>query len=184
MTGLYGHKWTSAYGDDPLKTAGREWALTLEDLSREQIDTGLQACRTSGDDWPPSAPAFRTRCFGIPSFEQVRADLHVRSLGFTRLVWQNLDTHLMALSSERDAGRILHEAYHYAIARRLDGAELPAPPAALIEHEKVPIKVASPEVRARARAAFDSAIGRKNVNIEPSAQIDRSDKDGPASDVP
>lgn len=172
MAGLYGHRWVSAYGDDPRGIGGQEWALTLAGLTRVQIDTGLETCRNAGDDWPPSAPAFKIRCFGIPSFERVRADITTRALGFTRLVWEGLDAWLFANSGQRDAERMLRHAYDYAVARRLDGVELPAEPAGLIEQEiRTPVR-ASSEVVARyvseinkmlKAAPLDAANDKKRV---------------------
>lgn len=150
MGGLYGHQWTSAYGDDPGGTAGAEWYLTLQDLTREQIDAGLYVCRRSGDDWPPAAPAFRARCFGIPSYERVKADLHSREMPFTRMVWESIDHWLLSQSNARDADRMVRNAYNYATARRLDGAELPPEPAGALEHKPEPFKPCSAEARARA----------------------------------
>ncbi len=159
MSGLYGHRWVSAFGDDPRGIGGREWALTLAGLNRAQIDEGLAACRLAGEDWPPSAPAFRARCFGIPSFERVRADIGNRTLGFTRLVWEGLDGWLFSRADQRDAERILRHAYDYAVARRLDGAEIPAEPAGELTHEKRPIQRASRETAAKHCAEIAKTLG-------------------------
>jgi hypothetical protein len=119
-------------------------------MTREQIDTGLDACRKSGEDWPPSAPMFRARCLGIPTFEQVRADITLRRLRFTRLVLDGLDLFLFARSPQRDAERMLRAAYDFAVARRLDGAELPEEPVAeLAKDPTTPTpRPCSPERRA------------------------------------
>lgn len=146
MGGLYGCTWTRSYGTDPERTAGREWALVVNDLTREQIDVGLEACRVSGEDWPPSAPAFRARCFGIPSFEQVRADIGSKKMRFTRMVLEGLDFYLFSRSAQRDAERMLRSAYDYAVARRLDGAELPPEPAGeLTKDPEPPRRPCTPE---------------------------------------
>lgn len=162
MTGLYGHKWTSAYGDDPLKTAGREWALTLEDLSREQIDTGLQACRTSGDDWPPNATRFRSLCLSIPSLEAVRAELQVGVPSrFTRAVWAKLDTYRYRHVSTDQADRLLAGAYQLVHDAVMQGEELPPVPVAAIEQESRKPVPATAEQRAahvaRIKALFAGA---------------------------
>lgn len=136
MTGLYGHKWTSAYGDDPVKTAGKEWSLTLEDLSREQIDLGLQACRTSGDEWPPNASLFRAMCLAIPSLEAVRAELHGGEPSpFTRAVWARLDTYRYRHVSTDLADRLLAGAYQLVHEAVMQGKALPAAPVAAIQQE-------------------------------------------------
>ena len=146
MVGLYGHRWTGAYSDNPRGVEGAEWTLVVKDLTREQIDAGLAACRVSGDDWPPSAPAFRARCFGIPSFEQVRADIGSKKMRFTRMVLEGLDFYLFSRSAQRDAERMLRSAYDYAVARRLDGAELPPEPAGeLTKDPEPPRRPCTPE---------------------------------------
>lgn len=171
MGGLYGHRWASAFGTDPKGLAGREWSLALADLSREQIDTGLDACRRSGEDWPPSAPAFRARCFGIPSFEQVRADITPKRLRFTRLVLEGLDHYLFTRSAQRDAERMLRTAYDYAVARRLDGAELPAEPAAALAKDPTstepPRRTCTPEQIAAHTARIREIIGKSTRETAP-----------------
>lgn len=172
MAGLYGYRWVSAFGDDPRGIGGQEWALTLAGLTRAQIDAGLDACRNAGDDWPPSAPAFKIRCFGIPSFERVRADITSLTLGFTRLVWEGLDVWRFTHAEQRDAERLLRQAYDYAIARRLDGAELPEPPAGLIGREvRQPVRASKATVerycaeisKMLKEAPLDAANDKKRV---------------------
>ena len=62
MTRLYGHRWTSNFGDqvDP----GNVWAACLRGLSAEQIKHGMSQCVAQQLDWPPSAPEFRKLCTG------------------------------------------------------------------------------------------------------------------------
>lgn len=60
MAMLYGHRWTSAYG---VKDDGT-WLTVLGDLTPEQLGTGLRAAVAAGEEWPPSAPAFRNLCLG------------------------------------------------------------------------------------------------------------------------
>lgn len=171
MGGLYGHRWASAFGTDPKGLAGREWSLALADLSREQIDAGLDACRRSGEDWPPSAPAFRARCFGIPSFEQVRADVTPKRMRFTRLVLEGLDHYLFVRSAQRDAERMLRTAYDYAVARRLDGAELPEAPVAELAKDPTstepPRRTCTPEQIAAHTARIREIIGKSTRETAP-----------------
>jgi len=58
MAEIYGHKWTSAYGDEPVDS----WVRGLSDIEPKEIATGLEACVMRGDDWPPSLPEFRGLC--------------------------------------------------------------------------------------------------------------------------
>ncbi len=62
MTSLYGHRWTSSFGEstDPDGV----WARALEGVTPRQIADGLNAVVRSGLDWPPSAPEFRKLCLG------------------------------------------------------------------------------------------------------------------------
>jgi len=58
MAEMYGHKWTSSYGETPTEL----WSKALFALSAEQIRTGLLKCLTNGEAWPPSAPEFVAMC--------------------------------------------------------------------------------------------------------------------------
>jgi len=59
MTQLYGHKWTSSYGEFDQDDT---WAMGLADLSLDQIKTGFVACLDSDEEWPPTLPQFRQLC--------------------------------------------------------------------------------------------------------------------------
>lgn len=61
MTEIYGHKWTSSFGDSDDEGT---WAAGLADLSMEQLKSGFIACVRRADPWPPSLPEFRTLCGG------------------------------------------------------------------------------------------------------------------------
>ncbi|MGP3789789.1 hypothetical protein [Pseudomonas sp. B392_1p] len=60
MAEMYGHRWTSSFGEkaDP---AGA-WSSSLKGLNGQQLAHGLNAVAHKGDEWPPSAPAFRAMC--------------------------------------------------------------------------------------------------------------------------
>ena len=58
MAEIYGHKWTSAYGDKPVDT----WVDGLRDIEPLEIAKGLEGCLLNGDGWPPSLPEFRQLC--------------------------------------------------------------------------------------------------------------------------
>lgn len=62
MGSLYGHRWTSSYGDevDP----DRVWAATLYGLDESHIRSGLRECVDRRLEWPPTAPEFRGLCLG------------------------------------------------------------------------------------------------------------------------
>lgn len=59
MAEIYGHKWTSAYGDSD---ADGTWAKGLADMSNADLKQGFLACIQRGDAWPPSLPEFRALC--------------------------------------------------------------------------------------------------------------------------
>lgn len=69
MVSLYGHKWTSSFGDSD---EGNYWLATLRELTTDHLKIGLERCTSSGDAWPPSAPEFKSMClptaqdFGLP----------------------------------------------------------------------------------------------------------------------
>ena len=162
MSGLYGHKWTKAFGPNPGSIGGREWSLTLEDLTRKQIDLGLQACRTSGDEWPPNASLFRAMCLAIPSLEAVRAELQGGEPSpFTRAVWARLDTYRYRHVSTDQADRLLAGAYQLVHDAVMQGEGLPAAPVAAIEQEVHKPVPATPDQRAvhvaRIKALFAGA---------------------------
>lgn len=58
MAEIFGHKWTSQYGDTPLDT----WANRLGAMSAEEIAFGVNACAGSSLQWPPSLPDFCRLC--------------------------------------------------------------------------------------------------------------------------
>lgn len=76
MTELYGHKFTSAYGDEPNDT----WARALAHTTGRQIANGLQACFRREDNWPPTLPEFVEMCRPrrqlpeFPALEKPRSD--------------------------------------------------------------------------------------------------------------
>lgn len=155
MGEIYGHRWTSMYGDDVRAAALQTWAKGLAGLNAAQIANGVEAALVSADEWPPTLPAFRAMCFSIPSFAAVRLELAAKDAQrspFARLVWSNLDTHRYRHVEADKADRLLREAYEMAREHVMRGGELPevvaeiAPPPA--QERRSPV---SPEV---AKAAF------------------------------
>ena len=62
MAAVYGHRWTSAYGDADDGT----WLQGLADMTPEQIGHAIGRCATRDDAWPPSLPEFRRLCLPDP----------------------------------------------------------------------------------------------------------------------
>jgi len=69
---IYGHKWTSQYGDKYLES----WAAGLSGLTAQELANGFRWCVTQRNDpWPPSLPEFRSACImgafdGLPSGDE------------------------------------------------------------------------------------------------------------------
>lgn len=59
MAEIYGHKWTSNFGDHDHDDT---WARALADLSNDDLKRGLAGCLYRPDAWPPSLPEFRALC--------------------------------------------------------------------------------------------------------------------------
>jgi hypothetical protein len=60
MARIYGHRWISNHGDADDGT----WLEGLAGVTLDGIKRGLEACRDSGEEWPPSLPKFRAMCLG------------------------------------------------------------------------------------------------------------------------
>jgi len=86
MSKMYGHKWTSSYGDIDDGT----WYRGLSDLAPAQLGVGLSRCVTREDPWPPNLPEFRAMCLpsekdlGIPDRDTAYQLATVRSNSGTR----------------------------------------------------------------------------------------------------
>jgi hypothetical protein len=91
MTRLFGHKWTSQFGDqvDP----GNVWAASLKGLSSEQVKHGLNCLVLQGAEWPPSAPEFRKLCTGDDevSWEHKRIERAEDEWKGMRAQWSRLE---------------------------------------------------------------------------------------------
>lgn len=168
MAGLFGHTWTSAYGNNPRSIAGAEWATTLAGLSRAQVEAGIDACRAEGGEFPPSAPRFRGMCLGIPSFAAVQFEItstEAERSPFTRCAWQFIDAHAYRSANTRDATRMLRDAYDLARDLIMRGQPLPAP-AAPIPHQPKPVVLATPEQRQSHLAEIASMLGMSPAEAE------------------
>lgn len=130
LTAIYGHRFVSAFGDDPRNVVGDTWARTLADLGPEDLARGLRACAFGSDDWPPTLPAFRAFCLEIPSFVEIRAALREHGgpneTGFLRLLWRYLDRYAFGRADQVRAESMLRDAYEQAREYRMSGGGYPA----------------------------------------------------------
>lgn len=140
MAAIYGHRWTSAFGercdDDAgaLTVAGDTWARGLAGVAEGSIGVGLNAALMAADPWPPTLPAFRAMCLGVPSLGETRINIlkKVRT-PFTILVWQHLDNFHFHRADKEKADYMLKDAYEIAREHVMSGGGLPELPIAEIE---------------------------------------------------
>lgn len=159
MAEIYGHRWTSSYGDSTeADGAPGTWAKGLAGVTPAQLADGLKACITSSDPWPPTLPEFRAMCIGIPSLVSVRAEVNGKGdrTPFAMLVWQRLDSYQYRQVSAKDAERMLAGAYEDAREFVMRGGALPEVVGAVAHEAKEPEPV-SPE-QAKANIAKLQAI--------------------------
>lgn len=163
MTECYGHRWTSAYGEDAGAGAGLTWSKGLASLRNDQLATGITTAIASADPWPPTLPAFRSMCLGIPSLAAVKHELR-RSNGarspFLRLVWDRIDGYLFARADADKADRMLAEAYQLAAEYAMLGGPMPSPMTGVIERQTPEKPVpAAPEVVAKHMDEIAAILG-------------------------
>lgn len=172
MAEIYGHRWTSAYGDDSSADGpAGTWAKGLAGITPAQVAAGLNACIASSDPWPPTLPEFRAKCLGIPSFAAVRMDADKAS-PFARLVWQHLDGYAYRQASSSNADRMLREAYELAREFVMLGGALPAPAAGEITEGKREAKPAS-RAEAESRMAEIMETLRTSETSDDEQELDR-----------
>lgn len=151
LTAIYGHRWTSAYGENPAGLGGDTWAAGLFGITPQELATGLEACAfTRADPWPPTLPEFRCLCLSIPTLTAVRLDIaKPERQPFTRMVLAQLDMFSFTRAEQAKAERLLSDAYDHARELRLAGVEPPALQAVLTADPPPPYQPASPDVARR-----------------------------------
>jgi len=130
MTGMFGEVWTRQFGvvDD-----GDVWLHGLRGLDADAIAHGVEVVMSSGLRYPPSLPAFRRMCLGVPSIERARALLFDGS-DFSRLLWSYIDSWAYDRATEEVADRMVRAAYVEAVRHLDGGGSPPEPPAASLIH--------------------------------------------------
>lgn len=164
MAEIYGHRWNSSFGEDASVGAGVTWARGLVGLTAGQIAQGIEAAVASSDPWPPTLPAFRALCLGIPSLAAVRADLRsdrLERMPFTRMVWQHVDGYAYKRADADRADRMLREAYDHTRDAVMRGAPICAPVIASLRAPAAPPRTAAaPEVAKRHLDELAEALGQ------------------------
>lgn len=69
MAGRYGHRWTSAYGDEPNEF----WREETAELTEQQWLQGIQRVKDCTDEWPPTLPQFLNWCLGVLTEKEAKA---------------------------------------------------------------------------------------------------------------
>jgi hypothetical protein len=163
MAEIYGHRWTSAYGDDAGKGAGVTWAKGLAGITAEQMKTGVESVLVAADPWPPSLPEFRAMCLAVPSLAAIRAEQRAngKPSAFMRLLHQHLDHYRMRHADADKADRMFREAYETAREHVMRGGALPPEPVAYIgpAEDDQPVKPAAPEVVAEVASKLKAVLG-------------------------
>lgn len=139
MAEIYGHRWTSAYGDDPNHGAALTWAKGLQHMTPAQLAHGLSSALSSVDGWPPTLPEFRAMCLDIPTMASVRYRMaHPGDTvsPFMRLFWSFLNGAEYNSGDEYRCERAVKEAYELASEHVMQGKALPEPAAAAITHTR------------------------------------------------
>lgn len=140
MAGIFGHKWTSQYGQNPDGIAARVWNDGLSGLSLKQIAEAVKHYKNQSiaDAWPPSLPEFRQVAYGLPSLAQARHDLRQgNATPFTKILWRFIDGYRWKQASYDAADRMAAEAYELAVKAITSGEELPSEETAALgfDHE-------------------------------------------------
>lgn len=167
MTGIYGHKFTSAFGSNPRGTAGKLWATALAGLSRADLDRGIAACQAApGEEWP-TLQLFRDRCYGIPTLAQVAHQLRkpADAEPFALKVRSYLDLHLFQLGDSKARERMVRDAYELAHAAVMRGEALPKKLPKLTA-EEVEVVPASAETVDRTFAEIRELLGLSHTEAE------------------
>lgn len=128
LAGLYGVRFTGPFGSDPYGPSAALWRASLGDLSDEALRHGLEACVAAGEDWPPTAPAYRALCLSVLTLDEVRLDLrraNEERHPFTRMVWSVMDIWAFTKGDDFRARDALASAYAVARKSRMRGEPLP-----------------------------------------------------------
>ncbi len=127
MQHLFGHKWTSSYGEpmgpNGLTSSAQQWFFDLRDFTPDQVSQGLRKIEQEAPEWPPTPMDFKKRCIGVPSIEEVmdRRNDYGPICGAIRakMDWFNLDS-MTTKQSTMEAMR----QYRQAITNMIGSGQL------------------------------------------------------------
>lgn len=163
MTEIFGHKWVSQYGEDPLET----WAKRLGTFTPEQIAVGVNACANSDLQWPPSLPDFCGMCkpdaasFGLPdatsAFLEAMRQSHAPDdwifsheavkLAGASVGWYDMQR---CIPNEESLRKRFDAAYGALVGKIQRGENLSAPMQAIgSDRDKAPSELANEEAEQR-----------------------------------
>lgn len=126
MTSAFGHRWTSAHGDNFAETSGRIWALELAGIGQRGLQRGLeQAVRL---EWPPVLAEFKGMCLGVLPLATVKLQREGKASDqhpFTILVGRFIAYHEWRMADPPRQERMLQQAWEQAREHLLAGGKMP-----------------------------------------------------------
>ena len=123
MAEMYGHRWTSSFGDNPNPDSA--WSTVLQGLTGQQLANGLNLLVHKGDefDWPPPANVFRSLCLHVPGLPP-ESEAWIEALKGTysheavQVAAQMTGTYELRRATQADKSLRLQFERHYAIVIR------------------------------------------------------------------
>jgi hypothetical protein len=160
MASVYGHKWTSQYGErvDPT------WRQAFKSVPVDRLKKALARCVHRDDPWPPSLTEFMALTavwpdeVGAPDYDSAFAEAcrgshpvsgRQHTWSHRSVYWAAVWTGMEPLRERPHKVRKTFDSKYQAAVEQY--AELPDPPAAQIEHRK-------PEPGPEADAAAETAL--------------------------
>lgn len=135
MGSIYGHKWTSSYGEkvDPV------WRRALKALPIDRLKVALGRCAQRADAWPPSLPEFKALArvrpeeVGAPELEAAWREASSRPHHSDWLPWSHRCVYWAAVRTGRtdlaERGQVMRKAFEREYQRALEEADaLEEPP--------------------------------------------------------
>lgn len=113
---LYGERWARPLRDERVEAMAREeWAPAVQALTDDQVRQGIEGCKASMREWPPSFGEFVRLALGLPE----PAEAAIRAAkgdpdDLSRVIRQRAGgSHAVAVTDRGD--RICERAYHEVV---------------------------------------------------------------------